>query len=259
MLFERGTATHQELDEAEHRLRVATEDVKSAQFAAQIAEFELELSRAALVRTQPDSAGDTRTERFVIRAPVNGRILRVFQESEAAITAGTRLVEVGDPTDLEVEVDVLSTDAVKIAPGAQVMLKHWGGDEPLLGRVRLVEPSAFTKVSALGVEEQRVNVVIDIVDPPQKRETLGDAFRVEASIVIWEAENTLKVPSGSLFRHVDGWAVFVANGGHARLQPVKVGQSNGLETQVLDGLQEHDSVILHPSDRITDGVAVTPR
>ncbi len=255
-LFDKRVVSHQDIDEGEHRFRVAVEDVRAAQFAAQIADFELELARAALVRTRPTTGGGADAGRFEIRAPVDGRILRVLQESEATIPAGTRLIEVGDPTDLEVEVDVLSNDAVKVTPGARAILEHWGGDAPLAGRVRLVEPSAFTKVSALGVEEQRVNVVIDIVDPPERRKTLGDAFRVEAKIVIWEQPDVLKVPSGSLFRSGDGWAVFVAERGRAHFRPVNIGPSNGIETQVLKGLAENDSVVLYPSDRVRDGVAV---
>lgn len=258
-LSERMAASHQELDDAEHRLRVAAEDVKAAQFASQIADFELALARAALIQTRPSPAGATPGDpgRFEIKAPVNGRVLRVFQESEAAIASGTRLLEVGDPTDLEIEVDVLSADAVTIRPGDRVVLEHWGGTHPLTGRVRLVEPSAFTKVSALGVEEQRVNVVLDIVDPPSRRPSLGDAFRVEARIIVWEADPTLKAPAGALFHHGDGWAVFRARNGRARLQPVQIGRGNGLETQILAGLAEHDSVILHPTDRIHDGAAIT--
>lgn len=257
-LADRRGASRQDIDDAEHRLRVATEDVKAAQFAARIAEFELALTRAALVRARPPQSGTPEPGRFEIRAPADGRVLRVFQESEAAVSPGTRLLEVGDPTDLEVEVDVLSSDAVKTTPGARVVLEHWGGEAPLSGRVRLVEPSAFTKVSALGVEEQRVNVVIDIVDPLERRRTLGDAFRVEARIVVWEESDVLKVPAGALFRRGDEWAVFVIQEGRARQRPVRIGRSNGLETQVIDGLKEHDKVILYPSDRVRDGVAVRP-
>jgi HlyD family secretion protein len=159
---------------------------------------------------------------------------------------------------LEVEVDVLSSDAVKIMPGARAALEHWGGEAPLSGRVRLVEPSAFTKVSALGVDEQRVNVVIDIVDPVERRKTLGDAFRVEARIVVWVQPDALKVPAGALFRRGEEWAVFVVEGGRARRRPVRIGRSNGLETQVIEGLKEKDEVILYPSDRVRDGVAVRP-
>ncbi len=258
-LYERGSATHQELDDAEHRLRVAHEDARAAQFAARIADFELELARAALVRTRPASAGEPDAGRFEIRAPVDGRVLRVFQESELVVSAGTRLLEVGDSTDLEVEVDVLSEDAVKVRPGAEVILEHWGGDAPLRGRVRIVEPSAFTKTSALGVDEQRVNVLIDIIDPPARRPTLGDAFRVEARIVIWEGKDVRKIPAGALFRVAGGWAVFLFERGKARLRLLRIGHDNGLETEVLDGLREGDRVILHPSDRIKDGLSVVGR
>jgi HlyD family secretion protein len=251
--------TFQELEAAEHKERMAQEDVKTAQFALQIANFELDLARAALTRAQPRSPGDADSWRFEIRAPVSGRVLRVFQESSAIVAPGQRLLEVGDPGDLEVEVDVLSSDAVKIVPGAKVILDHWGGDEPLLGQVRLVEPSGFMKRSALGVEEQRVNVIIDFVDPPEKRRRLGDAYRVEARIVIWSADKVLKVPSGSLFRRGDAWAVFTVEEGRAQLRRVTVGRSNALETEITSGLQEGAVVILHPGDKIQPGSRVTRR
>ncbi len=255
-LYERGSTPRQDLDDAEHELRISAEEVRAAEFASKVVDFELELTRAALVRTRPTTDGAPDPGRFEIQAPIDGRILRVFQESEAVVAPGARLVEIGDPTDLEIEVDVLSTDAVKVTPGARVILDHWGGPVPLNGRVRLVEPSAFTKVSALGVEEQRVNVVIDLVDPPARRPTLGDAFRVEARIVVWESHDTLKIPSGALFRRGDGWAVFIADHGQARLRNVNIGPDNGLETQVLNGLNQGEQVILHPSDRIQDGGAI---
>jgi HlyD family secretion protein len=251
--------TGQELESAEHKERMAQEDLKTAQFALQIADFELDLARAALTRTRPRSPGDSDTWRFEVRAPVSGRVLRVFQESCVIVTPGQQLLEVGDPRDLEIEIDVLSSDAVKIAPGAKVMLEHWGGDEPLLGQVRLVEPSGFMKRSALGVEEQRVNVIIDFVDPPEKRLRLGDAYRVEARIVIWSKDNVLKVPSGSLFRRGEDWAVFVIEEGRAQLRRVEVGRSNALETEVIAGLEEGTQVILHPGDKIQPDGRVMPR
>ena len=175
------------------------------------------------------------------------------------VTPGAKLLEGGDPTDLEVEIEVLAADAVKIRPGAKVLMEHWGGTRPLAGHVRLVEPSGFLKVSALGVEEQRVYVIADFDDPPGQRPQLGDAYRVEARVVIWEGEKVLKVPAGALFRRGEDWAVFVVREGKARLQPVRVGHGNGLETEVLEGLAEGDEVILHPGDKIADGVAVRPR
>lgn len=251
--------TYQDLESAEHKERMAQEDMKTAQFAIQIADFELDQARAALIRTRPRSPGDADTWRFEIHAPVSGRVLRVFQESCAIVTAGQQLLEVGDPGDLEVEVDVLSSDAVKIATGANVILEHWGGERPLLGQVRLVEPSGFMKRSALGVEEQRVNVMIDFVDPPEKRRRLGDAYRVEARIVIWSADNVSKVPSGCLFRRGDDWAVFAIENGIAQLRRVTVGRSNALETEITSGLDEGTAVILHPGDKILPGSRVVPR
>lgn len=251
--------TYQDLEAAEHKERMAQEDMKTSQFAIQIADFELDLARAALMRTRPRSPGDADSWRFEIHAPVSGRVLRVFQESLTTVTAGQQLLEVGDPSDLEIEVDVLSSDAVKIARGAKVILEHWGGDTPLGGQVRVVEPSGFMKRSALGVEEQRVNVIIDFVDPPEKRSRLGDAYRVEARIVIWSAEDVLKVPSGCLFRRGDDWAIFAIEDGRAELRRVVVGRSNALETEITSGLDAGAVVILHPSDKIQPGIRVVPR
>jgi HlyD family secretion protein len=251
--------TYQDLESAEHKERMAQEDTKASQFAIQIADFELDLARAALVRTRPRSPGDADTWRFEIHAPVSGRVLRVLQESCAIVTPGQQLLEVGDPSDLEVEIDVLSSDAVKIAPGAKVILEHWGGDAPLIGQVRVVEPSGFMKRSALGVEEQRVNVIIDFVDPPEKRRRLGDAYRVEARIVVWSADSVLKVPSGCLFRRGEDWAVFAIGDGRAHLRRVAVGRSNALETEITSGLEDGASVILHPGDKIQPDIRVLPR
>ncbi len=251
--------SQEEFDRVEHRERLTQAELRVTEFAASIADFELEQARAALLRTQPRESADPDAWRFDIRAPINGKVLRVFQESAIVVTPGTRLLEVGDPTDLECEIDVLSTDAVKVAPGARVFLEHWGGGQPLLAQVRVVEPAAFLKISALGVEEQRVWVIADFLDPPAKRLRLGDGYRVEARIVVWEGADVLQVPAGALFRYQEDWAVFVLDNGRARLQPVRVGQNNGLEAEVLDGLQENDTVILHPGDRIRDRIWVVPR
>lgn len=196
---------------------------------------------------------------FPIRSPIDGRVLRVFQESSAIVAPGAALLELGDPTDLEVEIDVLSRDAVKIVPGALVYLEHWGGDRVLEGRVRLVEPSAFTKISTLGVEEQRVNIIVDLVDPPQDRTELADGFRVEARIVIDKADDVLKVPTSALFRVGEKWAVFHAVEGKAVEQEVKVGLQNGLEAEICGGLQEGDQVIVHPGDDVVGGSAIRRR
>jgi HlyD family secretion protein len=234
---------------------VSRKELDDVQTAAQVARFELEQAQAALLRTRADGASG----RFEIHAPVNGSVLRVFRESATVVGPGTPLLELGDPADLEVEVDVLSTEAVKIKPGAKVFFDHWGGPNPLHGRVRLVEPAAFLKISALGVEEQRVWVIIDLTDPPEARRTLGDAYRVEARIVVWEDEDVLRVAAGALFRQGADWAVFRAANGRARLQVVRICQNNGTEAAVLDGLSEADRVILHPSDAIRDGNRVRER
>ena len=254
-LYTEGAMSHQELDNAELKSTMADEDLKAADFSVQIAAFELEQAQAVLSGGKDHRSGTP----FEIRSPVNGELLRVFQESENFVQSGTRLLELGDPRDLEMEIDVLSSDGVKIKRGDKVLVEHWGGEAPLLGRVRLVEPSAFLKVSALGVEEQRVNVIADFVDPPEKRPTLGDAYRIETRIVISEAENVLKIPVSALFRRDEEWAAFVADHGRAILRPVTIGRRNELEAEILSGLKENESVLVHPSDKIQNRTRVRER
>lgn len=283
-----GSTLHSE-EEASMRYRMRSEEARGARFAEEIARFELEQAKAALMRTTPrieptsvnglvarlnttSASAPSRNPPpadpskhpngdwfFQIRSPINGRVLKKYQESSTIITPGTQLLQLGDPENLEIEVDVLSADGVRISPGDKVLLEQWGGEKPLAGRVRLVEPSAFTKVSSLGVEEQRVNVIIDFEDPPEKRRTLGDAFRVEAKIIIWESPDVLRVPIGALFRHDNDWAVFAIRNGRARLQVLKIGHRNSLNAEVLEGLSEGDEVVMHPSDQVVDGVRVVRR
>ena len=289
-----------EVDSAEMLNRQRSEDLRSAKVSEEIARIELDTAKAALLRSRPkpEDIGDKeranltgnpqkrdpnvepvavgegpgpvgRSEptlkqnadwNFPIYSPINGRVLRVLQESAAVVTPGTPLVEVGDPAgDLEVEIDVLSRDAVKIHAGDSVLLEHWGGEGPLQGRVRVVEPSGFTKISTLGVEEQRVWVIVDFVDPLEKRPTLGDAYRVEARIIVDEASSVLKVPTSSLFRVGPDSAVFLIKNHAAHQTMVKVGRQNGLEAEIIDGLKEGDQVILHPSDQIHDGTRIRQR
>lgn len=280
----RGSVTLNELENKEMVRRTRAALVRAAEHAHEIAKFELAQAEAALIRSRPlgestpdaaSNASDAATgaaERtpapypqqdpqwhFNIPAPINGRVLRVFRESSGVVAAGDQLLEIGDPLDLEVEIDVLSRDAVKVKPGAPVLLEEWGGERPLHGEVRLVEPSGFTKISTLGVEEQRVNVIVDLVDPPQSREALGDGFRVEARIVTAEAKNVLKVPTSALFRAGDDWAVFRVEGGIARQRTINVGLQNGLEAEVQEGLAEGDLVVTHPGDNVVDGRAVKAR
>lgn len=257
--FEHRAVPQQEVDDAQARERMAFEAVQSERFAVQVAEYELELARAALLHLQSWTPGGTGKRRFEAFSPVTGFVFRVFQESEAMVLAGEQLIELGNPADLEVEVDLLSSDAVKVRPGAKVYLERWGGDAPLMGRVRLIEPSGFLKISALGVEEQRVNVIIDIVDPEEKWSRLGDNYRVDARIVVAEAQDVLKVPTGSLFRRNGEWSVFVIHEGRARLRPVKIGLRNDLEAEVLDGLDENTTVITYPGDKVDDNTPVRSR
>ena len=193
-----------------------------------------------------------------IKAPVTGRVLKIVHESEAVVPAGTSLIQIGDPLDLEIAADLLSTDAVQIAPGAQVRIDGWGGP-PVQGRVTRVDPAGFLKVSALGIEEQRVRTIIDFVDPPQVWARLGHDYRVIVHVVVWSAEDVLTLPSGALFRQGDGWAVFAVRDGGARTTPVQIGRRNNRVAQVEAGLAAGDSVVLHPSDRIRDGTAVAAR
>jgi len=249
----------EELERAILYDRQAQESFRAARFAEEMAGYELELAEAASLVAQGENAENVQDSHFQIYSPITGRVLRVFQESATVVTAGAELLEVGDPTDLEVEVDVLSSDAVKIRPNAPVSLEQWGGDQPLQGKVLLVEPSAFTKISALGVEEQRVNVIVELDDPPERRGSLGDAFRVEARIVIWEQDQVLKVPTSALFRTGQEWTVFLNQGNHAVLRPVQIGQRNDLEAEVQSGLSEGDQVVMHPSDKLHDGVRIQQR
>jgi len=255
-LFKSGTATPKEMDAARLRYRQTTEKLRSSQLAQKIAQFELDQAKAALIHAQP---GDRSETQFEIKSPIDGQVLRVEQESSVVVAPGTKLLEIGNPRDLEIEVDVLSTDAVKILPGNRVILEHWGGEKPLEGSVRYVEPSAFTKISALGVEEQRVWMIADLTAPEDQRKSLGDGFRVEARIVVWEKDDVLRAPMGALFRQDDDWAAFEDDQGVARLRVLKIGKMNGLEAEVLEGLSGDAKLLLHPSDKIREGTKVKSR
>jgi HlyD family secretion protein len=234
-----------EREQAESDEASRARELESAEFRAQAAAHDVEVARAAL-------AGGT--EPITMRAPVAGRVLRVPEPSERVVSAGTPLLEIGDPSRLEIVADLLSTDAVAVGAGAPILIEGWGG-QTLHGRVRLVEPSAFTKVSALGVEEQRVNVIGDFVDPPG---ALGDGYRVEIRIVVWQADSVLAIPASALFRYGDGWRVFVIEAGRARQRDVVVGHRTAFDAEVLSGLRVDEMVIPHPSDRVADGVRVAP-
>ncbi len=243
----------QELETAQLREASASKDQAAAESALRQAEAEL----AEFAAIAP-AGTNTVVDPVQVKAPATGSVLHVFEENSRVVAAGTPLMEIGDPLDIEVVVEVLSRDGAMIPPGTPVELEQWGGGEPLRAQVRLVEPAAFTKVSALGVEEQRVNVVADLLTPPDQRRNVGDNFRVEARIIVWEARDALKVPAGALFRKGEQWAAFVVADGHARLRIVKAGRSSGTETQVLEGLKQGEEVILYPGSRVRDGQRVIP-
>ncbi len=252
-LFADKSVSQQELEAVQWREVSAAKELTAAGAALRQAETELKEFPVA------DSATTNLLCAPVeVTSPVSGRVLHVFEESTRVVAAGTPLLEVGDPADLEAIIEVLSRDGAVIAPGAKVEMEQWGGSEALAGRVRLVEPAAFLKVSALGVEEQRVNVVVDFVTPYEQRKNLGDSFRVEARIVVWEADQVLKVPAGALFRLGRDWAAFVLANGRAEQRRVQAGRSSGTEMQVLDGLKPGEEVVLYPGDRVHDGQRVKP-
>ncbi len=254
------TISQKTLDNAKREFKTSEAAVAAAEATLRVKSFDLETARASLI--EPGSEAVTRRDEgccISVRAPVDGCVLRLVQESEAVIAAGAPLVEIGDPRDLEVVVDLLSRDAVRIREGAEVAIDEWGGAAAVKGRVRRIEPTGFTKVSALGIEEQRVNVIIDFTDPPERWRSLGHGYRVEAHIVVWQGEDALKVPVSALFRSGEDWAVFVVAEERARLRRVAVGHRNSVAAEVLDGLEEGERVVLYPSDRVSDGVAVTAR
>jgi HlyD family secretion protein len=251
-LVTRGAMSRVELEQSEGEQRSLEAELLSAQAGVRVAGHEVEVSRAALGMQPASRVGDS-TE---VLAPVTGVVLRVQQQSEGPVNAGTPIVELGDPTAFEVVVDVLTADAVRVRERAAVTLDGWGGAETLRGHVRRVEPSAFTRVSALGVEEQRVSVLVDLDDPRERWSAIGDGYRVSAHITLWESPSALRVSSSALFRRGDRWSAFVLRDGVARVVDVTVGERAGAEVQVLGGLTEGARVILHPSDKVKDGVAV---
>ena len=257
-LFKEELVTQEKLDEAETEARRNDAVLRSSEFAVEVARYEMEAAHTAL---KYSAAGEPKqnTERVVIKAPVSGNVLKINRESEGVIREGEPLIEIGNPRELEIEVDVLSADAVKIKPGTPVLFERWGGDYPLKGRVRIVEPAGFTKLSALGVEEQRVLVISDIISPGKEWEQLGDGYRVEASFILWEGSNVLQVPASALFRYNGGWAVFVAKNKRAELREVKFGYRNGLSAEITSGLSEGEIVITHPDSSIQDGTTVRLR
>ena len=254
-LAESGLTTRQALDARQAAVSTADEAMNAARFAAAAATSELERARAQLRPASLDTGGRV----LPVLAPVDGVVLRRFRESESVVPAGEPLVEIGDPSHLEVVADLLSTDAVKVKPRMRVLVEQWGGDRPLGAIVERVEPAGFTKVSALGVEEQRVNVIIDLDDDHAAWQAMGDGYRVEVRIQIWEAASVLKVPTSSLFRAGDQWAVYLLDGSRVRQQLVEVGQRTGTEAELRGGVSEGQRVVVHPPDTLRDESRVSVR
>jgi len=248
-----GTA----FDKAETEVQISAAAKRSADFNVEVASYELQAAESVLEYTAGTSGEPA--ERVPVSSPVSGRILKVVRECEGPVRTGEPLLEVGDPSALEVEVDVLSADAVKIKPGMKVLFGRWGGEQPLEGIVRVIEPVGFTKISALGVEEQRVLIISDFTSKAEQWQRVGDGYRVEARFILWHDDNVLQVPASSLFRYNNGWAVFVIEGKRAKRREVKVGQRNGLIAQILEGLEEGETVINHPGDDVEDGTRIEIR
>ena len=255
-LYESGIGSEQGLDQAKLAARRANAQQASAEFAVKVAEYEIRAARSTLQAFQA-SGGQ---EQISIEAPVSGRLLKIHQKSEGTVQAGMPILEIGDPYSLEIKADLLSTDAVQVEQGTFVRIKRWGSDRTLEGTVRVIEPAGYTRISALGVEEQRVPVIVDILSPHEQWQRLGDGYRVVAEFIIWESDEVLQVPSSSLFRTAgEQWALFVVDDGTAQLRKVETGQQSGLQTQIVSGLESGESVITHPDERIENEVKVEIR
>ena len=245
-------------DNTQRDAELKAREVRGAEFAVKVAAFEAEQAKAALLSWDAP-ASSTKSQPMKIAAPINGVVLKVMQESATVVSPGSQIMEIGDASDLEIEAEILSRDAVAIQPGADVIIDQWGGSEPLHARVRRVEPAAFTKISALGVEEQRVLVLSDLVEPPASARALGDRFRVEVRIATWHSDDVLLVPSGALFREGNEWKTYVRRDDKAMQQTLDIGHADGRNAEVLKGLNLGDEVLLHPPDAVKDGVLVKRR
>lgn len=261
-LSRRGAVTQSELDRRRLNLRTATAELRSARASVGVREAELEAARVRLMEPtshDPAQPEASRTGPVELKTPVSGSILRVMQQSEGVVAPGAPILEIGDTGDLEIVAELLSGDAVRVREGAEVRIDAWGGEFPLRGRVRLVEPAGFRKVSALGVEEQRVNVLIDFLDPREEWAAIGDGYRVEAAITVWTSDDVVQAPVGAVFRDGDAWAVFRVDDGRARLTRIDAGRNDGRSVQILSGLEPGQRVILYPGPAVSDGVRVRAR
>ena len=250
-----GTLSESDRDKMEGDAAIRAAEVRAAEFSLQVIDYELAQARAALERPDPVASGNVAE----VKSPVSGRVLKVMQESEMVVIPGTPILEIGDPADIEIEAEILSRDAVTIKPGDSVEVEQWGGEKPLKGRVRRIEPAAFTKISALGVEEQRVIVLSDLVDIPEAAKTLGDRYRVEVRVAVWHADDVLIVPAGALFREGNAWKTYVFREGTAVLTAIEAGHSDGRFTEILAGIAAGEELLLHPPDTVKAGTRVVKR
>jgi HlyD family secretion protein len=257
-LIVEGSVSKRDLDTAERDFKARRAGLDTARAALQIRNYELELARAQLVSPLQTQGSSESCDCIPITAPVSGRVLQIADRSERVVREGDMLMQIGDPRDLEIVVDYLSMDAVKIEAGQRVIIDNWGGEVPLEGRVRLIEPFGFLKVSALGIEEQRVNVIIDFASD-EGWERLGHGYQVESKVVLWDADDILTVPLTALFRDGENWALFVEEDGRAGLRHVEAGRRNGIIAEIRDGLKAGERVVAHPSDRVADGVRIAGR
>jgi len=257
-LHEGGYVAKDALEQAETGAKRAGANLLSTEAAVKVARFELDRVHTAL---RHSAAENTRIQGKIvtIQSPVNGSVLKIYRESEGVVQSGEPVIDIGDPERLEVKVEVLSADAVKIKPGRSVLFERWGGNSTLSGKVRVVEPAGFTKISSLGVEEQRVLVIVDLTSSDKSEKSLGDGYRLEASFIIWEGKDILQVPASALFRNQEGWAIFVVKNNRALKRKVRVGQRTGLVAEVLSGLTEGEEVISHPDNSIEDRTRVRSR
>jgi len=255
-LYNKGSIAKDQFDQIHAETQKAESLLLSVGAEVSLARSELERAKITLRNFSSVRESGNIVE---VKSPVNGGLFRIYRESEGAVNVGEPLMDLGNSRDLEVRVEVLSSDAVKIQKGTDVLFKRWGKDEPLKGKVRLVEPAGFTKISSLGVEEQRVLVIADITSPPEQWSMLGDGFRMEAHFVIWQGQNVLQIPSSALFRTGNQWSVFVVENGKARKRLVEIGQRNGLAAEILSGLKENERVLAYPDDSISEGTKVKQR
>jgi len=261
-LFDKHSISQSGIERAELRIKTLRAELETAQSNHKVMMSRLDVAKARLLK--PEETTDASKEdnlhcQVCIHSPVDGMVLRILHKSESIVPVGTPLVEIGNPADLEINIEMLSTNAVNVKVGDEALIKRWGGNEDIKARVRVIEPSGFTKISALGVEEQRVNVILSFTDPIEKWQALGDAFRVEAAIITARVDSIIKIPLSALFRQNEIWSVFKVINGKVVLQAVEVGHKNDRFAEIKSGLDLDEQIIIHPGNNIEEGISVVKR